>query len=129
MAGKKSKADTHAADTVVVIKGILKAEVDGESQEFPAFYLEVDEGSVEVINAAFGVRGETYISLSNGNFPLVSYNASNASIPWEKGGELKVSRDPVSGRYSGGFTAQFHAVVPPGIPKAVKGIFEVWEES
>lgn len=83
------------------------------------------------ISAAFGVRderGDNYITLKNDEYPLVSYNLNNASIPWRTGGQLTVSYDDVSGRYYGSLKAEFNPEAYPGIPKEVTGIFEIWEE-
>lgn len=109
------------------IRGTMKAEVDEDTREFIAFYfIEENNG----VSAAFGEREGVYVSVSNtGGHLLVSYNVDGASIPWNTDGRLlEIKKDPVSGRYHGNFKAQFSASVPPGIPKAVSGSFDVWED-
>lgn len=112
-----------------VVKGELKAKVNGAERIYPASSLYLIE-DLKVISATFGARKEgeeDYISLKNGEFPLVSYNLDNVSIPWESNGELTVNYDDVSGRYFGPFKAEFNPEAYPGIPETVTGIFEIWE--
>jgi len=111
------------------VNGQLKAEVNGVERIYPASSLYIIE-DFKNISATFGVRTEgqeDYISLKNGEFPLVSYNLENVSIPWESDGKLTVNYDDVSGRYFGPFEAKFNPEAYPGIPETVTGIFEIWE--
>lgn len=127
MSSKNTEIKFKPGRSKKAIRGTMKAEVDGDAKEFAAFYfIEENDG----VSAAFGEREGIYVSVSTlGGYLLVSYNVGGASIPWDTdGGKLEVKKDPVSGRYFGSFTAQFSASVPPGIPKAVSGIFEVWED-
>jgi hypothetical protein len=113
-----------------VVKGELKAKVDGVERIYPASSLYLIE-DLKVISATFGARKEgeeDYISLKNGEFPLVSYNLDNVSVPWKLGGKLTVNHDDVSRRYFGSFEAEFNPAAYPGIPEAVTGIFEIWED-
>ena len=112
------------------VKGELKAKVNGVDRAYLASSLYINESS-KVISAAFGVQnGEKvdYVSLKNGEFPLVSYNLDDASIPWKTGGTLTVKYDDISRHYSGSFEAEFNPEAYPGIPKTVTGDFEIWEE-
>ncbi|WP_435034118.1 hypothetical protein [Pseudomonas neuropathica] len=127
MSSKKTEIKFKSGRSKKTIHGTMKAEVDGTAKEFAAFYF-IEESNG--ISAAFGKREEDYVSVSNvGGYLLVSYNVGGASIPWDTDGRmLDIKKDSVSGRYFGNFTAQFSASVPPDIPKAVSGIFEVWED-
>lgn len=112
------------------VKGELKAKVNRVDRIYSASSLYVIE-DFKVVSATFGVRSEgkeDYISLSNGEFPLVSYNLDNASIPWRSDGKLTVNYDDKSRRYFGSFEAEFNPAAYPGIPAEVTGIFEIWEE-
>ncbi|WP_460066505.1 MULTISPECIES: hypothetical protein [unclassified Pseudomonas] len=126
MSSKKAEIKVKPGRSKKTIRGTMKAEVDDVDEEFTAFYfIEENNG----VSAAFGERHGIYISVNNiGGYLLVSYNVGGASIPWDTpGGTLKIEKD-LSGKYLGTFAAQFSASVPPNIPKAVSGTFEVWED-
>ncbi|QRK84311.1 hypothetical protein JN757_00600 [Pseudomonas granadensis] len=110
--------------------GELNAQVNGLDRPYPASSLYIIE-DFKVISATFGVReqrGNDNVLIKNGEFPLVSYNLDDVSIPWKTGGTLTVKYDDISRHYSGSIKAEFNPEAYPGIPKTVTGDFEIWEE-
>lgn len=128
--GNKQPEKASGSRTAKAVNGELKAKVNGVDRIYPASSLYIIE-DFKNISATFGVRQEgeeDNVSLKNGEFPLVSYNLDNVSVPWRSGGKLTVNHDDISRRYFGSFEAEFNPAAYPGIPEAVTGIFEIWED-
>ena len=126
----KQPKKTSRSRRAKAVKGELKAKVNGVDRTYPASSLYIIE-DFKHVSATFGVLREgeeDYISIKNGEFPLVSYNLDNVSIPWRSVGKLTVNYDDESRSYLGSFEAEFNPEAYPEIPEEVTGVFVIWEE-